>query len=178
MFETVLDYIARTNPLIIDYIARTNLFNFIIFASIFALIFWKIDLIGGLEKGRQAVAEKIEDSETKKEEAETGLKTIEDKVSNLENEIDELVKKSEENANLVGEKIITDANKTAENIKTGTAKLTENKAALLKNDIMRRASLAAVETAKNHIINELMKNHDLHNKLIDESIEAINNGNI
>lgn len=167
MFETVLDYIART-----------NLFNFIIFAGVFALIFWKVDLIGGLEKGRQSIAEKIEDSETKKEEAETGLKTIEDKVSNLEDEIDEIVKKSEDNANVVGQKIIAEANKTADNIKSGVVKLTENRAALLKNDIMRRASLAAVETAKNHIINELMRNHDLHNRLIDESIEAINGENI
>ena len=163
---------------VLDYIGRTNLFNFIFFVGFFALIFWKFDLLGGLEKGRQAVAEKIEDSESKKEEAETGLKAIEDKVSNLEEEIDGIVKKSEENANIVGQKIITDAEQTAENIKTGTAKLTENKAALLKNDIMRRASLAAVETAKNHIINELMRNHELHNKLIDESIEAINGESI
>ena len=56
--------------------------------------------------------------------------------------------------------------------------MADNRAELLKNDIMRRASLAAVEIAKNHIINELMSNHDLHNKLIDESIEAINGGNI
>ena len=137
MFETVLDYIART-----------NLFNFIIFAAVFALIFWKVDLIGGLEKGRMSIAEKIEDSEATKNEAVTGMKTIEDKVSNLESEIDEIVKKSEENAKIVGQKIITEANQTAENIKTGVVKLTENKAALLKNDIMRRASLAAVETAK------------------------------
>ena len=163
---------------VLDYIARTNLFNFIIFAAVFALIFWKIDLIGGLEKGRLSIAEKIEDSETKKEEAESNLQTIEDKVTNLENEIEQLVGKSEENANLVGQKIISDANVAAENIKTGTLKLADNKAALLKNDIMRRASLAAVEIARNHIINELMRNHDLHNKLIDESIESINGGNI
>ena len=163
---------------VLDYIARTNLFNFIIFAAVFALIFWKVDLIGGLEKGRKAIADKIEDSETKKAEAETGLQTIEDKVSNIESTINDLIVKSEENANLVGQKIISDANNTAENIKSGTLKLTENKAALLKNDIMRRVSLAAVEIAKSHILNELMSNHELHNKLIDESIEAINGGNI
>ena len=163
---------------VLDYIARTNLFNFIIFAAIFALIFWKVDLIGGLEKGRQAIADKIEDSETKKTDAESGLQAIEDKVSNIENTISDLIAKSEENANIVGQKIISDANSTAENIKSGTVKLTENKAALLKNDIMRRVSLAAVEIAKNHILNELMSNKELHNKLIDESIEAIQGGNI
>ena len=147
---------------VLDYIAKTNLFNFIIFAAVFALIFWKIDLIGLLEKGRQSIAEKIEDSETKRNEAEAGLQTIEDKVSNLENTVKELIVKSEENANIVGEKMISDANNTAQNIKSGTIKLTENKAAL----------------AKSHILNELMSNKELHNKLIDESIDAINGGNI
>ena len=165
MFETVLDYIART-----------NLFNFIIFAGIFVLIFWKIDLIGMLENGRKSISDKIEDSEEKKEEAETAKKTLEEKVSNLEEEIDQIIKKSEDNANLVGQKIISEAGKTAENIKNNALKLADNKTALLKNDIVRRASLAAVETAKNHIINELMKNAELHNRLIDESIEAIKDG--
>ncbi len=163
MFETFLDYIART-----------NLFNFIIFAGIFLLIFWKIDLIGGLERGRQNISEEIEASEEAKEESQTNLTAIEEKVSNLENEIEEIIKKSEDNANLVGQKIIADANKTADNIKSGTAKLIENKSLLLKNDIMKRASLAAVETAREHIINELNNNYDLHNRLIDESVEALN----
>ena len=33
---------------------------------------------------------------------------------------------------------------------------------------------ASIEVAKNHIINELSWNQGLHNKLIDESIEALN----
>ena len=43
----------------------------------------------------------------------------------------------------------------------------------MKNDLIKRATLASVEVAKSHIINELNNNQDLHNKLIDESIEAI-----
>ena len=43
----------------------------------------------------------------------------------------------------------------------------------LKNDLLKKASLASVEIAKNHIINELSWNQCLHDKLIDESIEAI-----
>ena len=167
MFETVLDYIART-----------NLFNFIIFAAVFALIFWKVDLIGGLEKSRQAIAEKIEDSEIKKADAEAGLQTIEDKASCLASTISDLIITSEENANLVGQKIISDANDTANNIKSGVLKLTENKAALLKNDIMRRVSLAVVDIAKSHILKELTGNNELHGRLIDESIEAINGEDI
>ena len=167
MFETVLDYIART-----------NLFNFIIFAAVFVLIFWKVDLIGCLEKSRQAIAEKIEDSEIKKADAEAGLQTIENKASCLASTISDLIITSEENANLVGQKIISDANDTANNIKSGVLKLTENKAALLKNDIMRRVSLAVVDIAKSHILKELTGNNELHGRLIDESIEAINGEDI
>ena len=107
--------------------------------------------------------------------SEEKLRTIEEKVCHLEEEIDEIIKQSAANAELVGSKIITDATKSAENIKTNAVKLVENKTGVLKNDIMRRASLASVEVAKEHIINELNNNYDLHNKLIDESIESIQN---
>lgn len=166
MFETFLDYIART-----------NLFNFIIFAGIIAYLFIKLDVIGGLKKGADSVEEKIEDSKTAKTESEIKLQTIEDKVSHLSEEIDEIIKQSESNAELVGGQILADANKTAENIHNNTLKLVENNTALLKNDIIRCASLASIEVAKAQIISELENNSDLHNKLIDESIEAINEVN-
>ena len=59
-------------------------------------------------------------------------------------------------------------------IKDNSKKLVENKSALLKNDILRRASEASIEVARNHIVNELNNNYDLHQKLIDESLEALN----
>jgi len=159
---------------VLDYIARTNLFNFIIFASIIAYLFVKLDVIGGLEKGSHTVEEKIDSSKNAKEESETKLKTIEDKIANLEEEIEGIIKQSENNAELVGGQIIAEANKSVENIKANTLKLIDNKTGVLKNDIMKRASLASVEVAREHIINELNNNYDLHNKLIDESIETIN----
>ena len=163
MFETV-----------IDYLARTNLLNFIIFASIIAFIYLKLDVNTKLQKGSEEVAEKIEDSKTAKNESEKNLQNIEEKISHLKEDIDEILKQSETNAELVGEQILSDASKTVENIKTNTDKLIENKTGVVKNDIIKRASLASVEVAKEHIVNELNVNKDLHNKFIDESIESIN----
>ena len=158
----------------LDYIARTNLFNFIIFAGIIAFLFIKLDVMGSLNKGTLSVATQIDDSKNAKDESETKLKTIEEKVANLSQEIDGIIKQSEDNANLVGGQILSDADKSAERIHENTVKIIENKTELLRNDIMKRASLASVEVAKNHIISELDNNYELHNKLIDESIEAIN----
>ena len=159
---------------VLDYISRTNLFNFVIFLSILIFLFKKIDVVGTLENMKNAVIENIEASKTSKSESETHLKEIEEKVSHIEEEIDGIIKKSEQNAKLVGEKIIEDANHTVESIKDNSKKLVENKSALLKNDILKRASEASIEVARNHIVNELNNNYDLHQRLIDESLEALN----
>ena len=159
---------------VLDYISRTNLFNFVIFLSILIFLFKKIDVVDMLENMKNAVIENIEASKTSKSESETYLKEIEEKVSHVEEEIDGIIKKSEQNAKLVGEKIIEDANHTVESIKDNSKKLVENKSALLKNDILKRASEASIEVARNHIVNELNNNYDLHQKLIDESLEALN----
>ncbi len=160
--------------LIWEYIGRTNLFNFIIFLSVFILI-WKMAKLGDmLEKAKQSVIDHIEDSKTKKADSEDHLKQIEETVSHLGEEIEGLIKKSEDNAKLVGEKILQDAGNMAEGIRDNARKVVENKSALLKNDILRRASQASIDVARNHIINELRDNDGLHQKLIDESIEAIN----
>jgi len=162
MFETVLDYIART-----------NLFNFIIFAGIIIYLFIKLDAIGMLQKGTEVVADKIDNSTAAKNESEAQLQTIKDKVAHLEDEINDIITQSETNANLVGGQILVDADKSAQNIKNNTQKLIENKTGVVKNDIMKRAAIASIEVAREHIIKELDNNNDLHNKLIDESIEAI-----
>ena len=158
---------------IIDYFGRTNLFNFIIFAAVFIFIFYKIHLGTMLDKSKNNIVEHIENSKNTKAESESHLKQIEETLAHIEEEVEGIIKKSEENAKLVGSKILDDAEKLVSNIKENSRKTVENKSALLKNDILQRTSEASIEVAKNHIINELNNNPDLHNRLIDESIEAL-----
>lgn len=158
---------------VLDYILKTNLFNFLIFAGIIVFIAVKLNFKGAIENAKDVVKEGIENSVTAKEKSEENLSEIEDKVAHLAEEIDEIISKSIDNAKHVGEQIIIDAQKTAENIKDNSEKLVENRGMLLRNDILKKASMASVEIAKNHIKNELNNNYELHNKLIDESIEAL-----
>jgi F0F1-type ATP synthase membrane subunit b/b' len=158
---------------IINYIARTNLFNFVIFLSIILYLCKKLDVAGKIEAAKTNVKDVIDESSTVKSESESRLLGIEKSVSNIEEEIESILKKSEENAKMVGEKIIDDAEKSATIIQDNTEKAIENRRVILKNDLVRRASLASVEVAKSHIINELNVNPSLHDKLIDESIESI-----
>ena len=158
---------------IIDYIARTNLFNFIIFAGIIIFLVKKLRVNSQMETAVTTVKETIEESENTKAESETKLSAVEESMAHLSEEIDAVLAESDERAKLVGSKILEDAEKTALTVRENAQKALENSKVILKNDLIRRASLASVEVAKSHIIEELSKNTELHDKLIEESIEKI-----
>jgi F0F1-type ATP synthase membrane subunit b/b' len=158
---------------IIDYIARTNLFNFVIFAGIIAFLVKKLDVKSKMETAVTEVEETIKESETVKTESEEKLSNIEESMKNISDEVDKILNNSKENAKLVGEKILSDTNYSVTVIQENAVKAIENSRVILKNDIIRRAALASVEVAKSHIEEELKRNPDLHNKLIDESVSEI-----
>lgn len=159
---------------VLEYILRTNLFNFIIFAGIIIYLCIKLDVSGKLQQGKDSVKENVDASSAAQKDSEVNLAGIESKMANLQAEVEEIISKSSENAQLVGKQIIAETNKTVKNIKDNSQKMIENKTSVLRNDILRKVSLASVEVAKNHIISELNNNNELHLKLIDESIDAIN----
>lgn len=158
---------------VIDYIARTNLFNFVIFLSIIIFLIKKVNVSAKLEKAQVVVKDTVMESEAIKVKSEERLHTIEDSLGKIEDEINSILSKSAENAQLVGEKILNDAEKTALIIKDNADKALENSYVVLKNELLKRASVASIEVAKSHILNELITNKELHDKLIDESVEAL-----
>lgn len=159
---------------LLPFISRAVLANFVVFAGIIAWVSAKqIRPLKAIEEAQVVVKDSIVESETAKVQSEERLSSIEDAVANIEHEINAIIEKSEENAKLVGEKIIDDAKKTALIIQENSGKALENSRMILKNELLKRASLASVEVARNHIVNELSWNQGLHDKLIEESIEAL-----
>lgn len=158
---------------ILNYIARTNLFNFVIFLSVIVFLVKKINVSAKLEEVQESVKDEIISSETAKAQSEEQLSSIEDSIAHIEQDINEIIEKSEENARLVGDKILQDAQKAVLVIQENTQKNIENGKILLKNELLKRASLASIEIAKTHLINELSWNQGLHDKLINESIDSI-----
>ena len=159
--------------LYIDYIGRTNLFNFIIFASIIAFLIKKINIVSLLEKNQNLIKDDILNSESAKLSSEEKFNEAKDALDNIQSEIDLIFNSSKENANLVGEKYLKNSENTKATIEENTAKSIDNNKLILKNDILKKVSLASVEIAKDYIKNELNNNQELHDKLIDESINSI-----
>lgn len=160
---------------IFPFISRAVLSNFVLFAVILvAVLRYGAKAPSKIQKMQEDITETIEISKVTKNESETKLNRMEESIAHLSDEIEAILTETEGKAKLVGEKIIEDANKTVLIVKDNTVKTIENSRVLLKNDLIKRASLASIEIAKSHILEELNKNSELHNRLIDESIEAVN----
>lgn len=159
---------------ILPFMSRAVLSNFIVFALIIYLVMRQVvHPKAMLEVIQTKIETDIKESEVTKIESETKLDAIQKSSRSVKKEINEILKKSEENAQLVGSKILKEAENTALIVQENTEKVIENNITLLKNDLVKRVSLASVEVAKTHIINELNNNQDLHDKFINESIEAL-----
>lgn len=158
----------------LPYISRSVLSNFIMFVIIISWVVKRqVHPVKMLEDAQKIVVDSIMESESVKVKSEERLSSIEESMASIEDEIDSILEKSKENATLVGEKVLQDGRKTALIIQENVDKTLVNNRTALKNELLKRASLASVEVAKNHILNELNNNSDLHDKLIDESIDVI-----
>lgn len=166
-----IDFIFKD---VFPFVSRAVLANFFVFAIIIGFVLRQaVHPKAILEQAQTVVENEIKDSESAKEDSEARLDSIQKSSRGVKKEINAILKKSEENAKNVGEKILQDAEKTAIIVRDNAGKVIENNEILLKNELIRRASLASIEVAKSQIINELNNNSSLHDKLIDESIEAI-----
>lgn len=158
----------------LSFSLRAVLSNFIVFALIIFIVMKQVVHPQAMLEQEQTVIEnQIKASETAKEESENRLTSLEESMSNIDKEIDDIILKSEQNVKLVGAKVLEDAEKTSSIIKDNVQKAIENSRVTLKNDLIKRVSLASVEVAKNQILGELERNTELHDKLIEESINAL-----
>lgn len=156
-----------------NLIVESNLFNFIIFIILFALIFKKFDIKGLLESARQKVINFIELSKQEKEEALSKLTKAQSSIANLENELKVIIDDAGKSAEIIKEKILTEAQKQLESIESSAEKfiLAEEKQLVAK--LAKTTSKASVEVAKAHISNVLNETPTLHEKYINESIDEL-----
>ena len=170
-FYTGMDFIFGG---ILSKQATSVLSNFVVFSAIIIFVMTRIVNTSSLiETAQKSVVEEIYASENVKVESEAKLSKVEESMAHIEEEIESILSKSEQNAKLVGEKILIDADKSIQILQDNTAKSIENSQVLLKNDLIKRVSLASVEVAKKQILQELNNNQGLHDRLIDESLESI-----
>lgn len=156
-----------------DIIIKSNTFNFIIFVAILAWVFNKINVKGMIEGLQQKIIKIIEDAKKEKEEAHQSLKVAQKAVENLPKELESIVSDAKKSADVISEKILTEAQKQIESIEQNAQKVIDAEEKLLIAKLTKSTSNVSVDLAKTHIQNVLEQTPTLQEKYINESIDEL-----
>lgn len=154
-------------------ILTSNLFNFVLMLVFLGWIIKKCDIAGALEKGRKSIEERITLSDKKREDALKDLYDTQAEGVNVDKEIFDTLEKAEQNAVIVGEKLIEDARKQSASFGKNTQKTIDTAIENLRINLTNETAQKAVELAKQHVKKQLADNRELHIRYINESIDAL-----
>ena len=154
-------------------IVKSNAFNFLILLGliIFAIKFFKVGSL--IEKACTKVKETVENSDLEKENSKVELQKANETIKNIANEVKEIFDNAQKSAELMGEKILKDADLQAKNIEQNAKKIMEFESKKVALDLTQKTALASLEVAKNHIKNTLKEKPQYHNDFIQKSIDEL-----
>jgi F0F1-type ATP synthase membrane subunit b/b' len=160
-----------------NIIVESNTFNFIIFALLIALILKKVNIAGAISALQQKIVKIIDDVKKERDDAHSELLQAEKAVENLSEELKEIVDDAQRSAKVLGERILTEAQKQIEDIEKNATKVIDAEEKLLISNLAKQTSQLSVATAKAHITSVLEQTPTLHEKYIDESIDELDRFN-
>jgi len=156
-----------------NIIFKSNTFNFLVLVVVLYFVSRKINLPLILENIQKEVTRLMDDSIKAKEDAQVGLNSARDSIKNLDMELKAILANGSNNAAIIAAKILEDGRRQADSIKRNTERLINTEEIFIISDLSKMTSMASLEVAKKFIITALEKNPELHNKYINESIEAL-----
>ncbi len=154
-------------------IVKSNTFNFLILLGliIFAIKFFKVGSL--IEKACTKVKETVENSDLEKENSKVELQKANETIKNIANEVKEIFDNAQKSAELMGEKILKDADLQAKSIEQNAKKVMEFESKKVALNLTQKTALASLEVAKNHIKNTLKEKPQYHNDFIQKSIDEL-----
>ena len=154
-------------------IVKSNAFNFLILLGliIFAIKFFKVGNL--IESARQKVKQDVESSDDAKENSIVKLKEANETVKNIAQEVKEIFDNAQKSAELMGEKILKDADTQAKSIFENAQKAIESEGKKIALSLTQKTALASLEVAKNHMKNTLENKPEYHESFIKKSIDEL-----
>jgi len=165
----VLSVITR----IWNVLVETNTFNFIIFIALLALIFKKINIHSMITSIQEKLIKIIEEAKNSQKEATEALLNAEKSLENLDDDLKVIVSEAEKSAEVIGKKILSEAEKQIQSIESNALKVIDAEEKLLISKLTKNTSKASVQIAQSHVEKVLQETPTLHDKYIDESIDEL-----
>lgn len=158
---------------LIELIKESNLFNFAIFMIILIIIANKIDISAMLEKAKLEIIQKIEVSKDVKANSDKELQEAQKSADSVGNEILDISKTAELNAENLKSNMISDADKKADLLKENAEKVIDLEEKNLSSLLTANYGSKSLELAKKHIIDTLKGNKDLQRRFVEYSLDEL-----
>jgi len=142
-------------------------------AAILVWIFVKFNMGEILPKAIDAVKDRIQKSDTEKARAQKVLDEAKALIDRLPQDIETLEKNSADKIAVFKNELENNARKTIESLQQNINRTLEIEEKKISNVLTDKTSLASVELAKQHIINVLNSNPELHNQFIQNSLDEL-----
>ena len=154
-------------------IVKSNAFNFLILLGLIVFVIKFFNIGNLIENACIKVKEAVENSDLEKENSQNELQKANETVKNIANEVKEIFDNAQKSAELIGEKILKDADLQAKSIEQNAKKVMEFESKKVALNLTEKTALASVEVAKNHIKNILREKPHYHNDFIQKSIDEL-----
>lgn len=159
-----------------NIIVQSNTFNFAILVILLAIVFAKIDLPGIIEKIKNEVASSIENAKKERLNAEEELKSAEEKAGKTDSEVKLQLQNAENNAKNLADNILKNTDENIKRIEDNIKKVILAEERNLSTKLTQETLNKAVDLAKQNILSKL--DADMHQKLLDDSINEIDKVNL
>ena len=158
---------------IFNIILESNTFNFLIFVGLVWLICKKINLGAMLSELQKQTETEVNHSTKIKKDSQNMLVKAENMMKNVENDVDEIIKKSEMTAKTIGENIVSSAKGQIDIIESNALKARKNDIYKTKRILGEFTVKKSIEMTRAGIEKRLEENKFLHQKYIDEALNEL-----
>jgi F0F1-type ATP synthase membrane subunit b/b' len=152
---------------------ESNLFNFAILVGILWFCAVRFNLMNILVSAQNKVIQSIEEVKLRKSDSEKALNDAQSAISTLGKEINDINSNAEDNANILYNKIIEDANVQADHISKNADKTILAEEKQIVANLIKDFSKVSIEKSKENVINMLNNNQEMHERYINESIDKL-----
>ena len=161
-----------------NYIVETNTLNFIVLAIILLFAFKKINLPEMISKLQQNIENAVNESNLAKTKSQEALKIAEEKMENVDKEVENIIEDTQKTAQIVSKNIISQADEQIKTIDNNKNKAIENETNKTKRTLSDIVAKTSVTLLRKNLENKLKEDKNLHQVFIDEAITELEGLNI
>ncbi|MFI3300524.1 MAG: ATP synthase F0 subunit B [Candidatus Gastranaerophilales bacterium] len=154
-------------------IVKSNTFNFVVMLIVLRYIVVKIDLKSSISTMQQKIIQGVENSKTEQKNAQTLLGKSKKEFQNLDLEVKSRLEQAKSHAEIIAKQIIDDTNSKISLIESSVEKTIESEEKTISTKLSEQVAKTAIDLAKSNIEKALKERIELHEKLIDESIQEL-----